>query len=103
MLMFGTVAVAGFNILREIRMDNRSFVILAVSLAAGLGVTFLPEALEHFPSAVKSVLESGIATGSICALVLNLIVPKAKEVPESALANAMESTAVAETTVAKTD
>ncbi|HEY9663942.1 MAG TPA: solute carrier family 23 protein, partial [Allocoleopsis sp.] len=48
MLMFGTVAVAGFNILREVRMDNRSFVILAVSLAAGLGVTFLPEALHHF-------------------------------------------------------
>lgn len=27
MLMFGTVAVAGFNILREVQMDNRSFVI----------------------------------------------------------------------------
>ncbi len=79
MLMFGTVAVAGFNILREVQMDNRSFVILAVSLAAGLGVTFLPEALEHFPSGVKSVLESGIATGSICALVLNMIMPKPKQ------------------------
>jgi len=90
MLMFGTVAVAGFNILREVNMDNRSFVILAVSLAAGLGVTFLPEALEHFPSAVRSVLESGIATGSICALVLNLVVPQPKE---SALAEAMEATA----------
>lgn len=96
MLMFGTVAVAGFNILREVRMDNRSFVILAVSLAAGLGVTFLPEALEHFPPAVKSVLESGIATGSICALVLNMVVPKPKEAPESALAEAMEATAAAE-------
>ena len=49
MLMFGTVAVAGFNILREVKMDNRAFIILAVSLSAGLGVTFLPEALEHFP------------------------------------------------------
>jgi xanthine permease XanP len=96
MLMFGTVAVAGFNILREVEMDNRSFVILAVSLAAGLGVTFLPEALEHFPLAVRSVLESGIATGSICALVLNLIVPKAKAAPESTLATSMEATAAAE-------
>lgn len=94
MLMFGTVAVAGFNILREVEMDNRSFVILAVSLAAGLGVTFLPEALEHFPTAVRSVLESGIATGSICALVLNLIVPKAKNAPGSALAEMMEATTV---------
>jgi xanthine permease XanP len=83
MLMFGTVAVAGFNILREVTMDNRSFVILAISLAAGLGVTFIPEALEHFPSAVRSVLESGIATGSICALVLNIVVPAAPETLEA--------------------
>jgi xanthine permease XanP len=95
MLMFGTVAVAGFNILREVEMDNRSFVILAVSLAAGLGVTFLPEALEHFPSAVRSVLESGIATGSICALVLNLVVPKHRskepEISDSEIGMEMES------------
>lgn len=84
MLMFGTVAVAGFNILREVAMDNRSFVILAISLSAGLGVTFLPEALEHFPPAMKSVLESGIGTGSICALVLNLVMPKINEAPISA-------------------
>ena len=92
MLMFGTVAVAGFNILREVEMDNRAFVILAVSLAAGLGVTFLPEALEHFPAGVRSVLESGIATGSICALVLNMIVPKAKAAPESEIAVAEQAT-----------
>jgi xanthine permease XanP len=83
MLMFGTVAVAGFNILREVQMDNRSFVILAISLAAGLGVTFIPEALHHFPVAVQSVLESGIATGSICSLVLNLVVPKPAESPQT--------------------
>ncbi len=96
MLMFGTVAVAGFNILREVKMDNRSFVILAVSLAAGLGVTFLPESLEHFPGGVRSVLESGIATGSICALVLNTVVPKAKDAPEAERAqiSEMEANAV---------
>jgi xanthine permease XanP len=95
MLMFGTVAVAGFNILREVKMDNRSFVILAVSLAAGLGVTFIPEALHQFPPAVRSVLESGIATGSICSLVLNLVVPKP---PDESLASIpiqeMEATSI---------
>ena len=85
MLMFGTVAVAGFNILRAVKMDNRAFVILAVSLAAGLGVTFLPEALEHFPAGVRSVLESGIATGSICALVLNIVMPKPAEKPPAVI------------------
>lgn len=95
MLMFGTVAVAGFNILREVKMDNRSFVILAVSLAAGLGVTFLPEALHSFPAGVQSVLESGIATGSICALVLNIVMPKPQEESPSALAEVEEMTAAA--------
>ena len=85
MLMFGTVAVAGFNILREVKMDNRSFVILAISLAAGLGVTFVPEALHQFPPAIQSVLESGIATGSICSLVLNMVVPRPKEEAIAAL------------------
>lgn len=61
-------------------MTNRSFVILAVALAEGLGVTFSPDALEHFPGAFKSILESGIATGSLLALVLNLILPKAKPI-----------------------
>lgn len=81
MLMFGTVAVAGFNILKTAPMDNRSFVILAVSLSAGLGVTFIPEALEEFPKMAHSILESGIATGSLCALVLNLVMPRDKTIP----------------------
>jgi xanthine permease XanP len=77
MLMFGTVAVAGMNILRSMPMDNRSTVILAVSLAMGLGVTFAPDTLHSFPEMLQTILESGIATGSLFALVLNLVLPKA--------------------------
>ncbi len=79
MLMFGTVAVAGMNILRSMPMDNRSTVILAVSLAMGLGVTFSPDSLKAFPEMVHTILESGIATGSLFALVLNLVLPKHSE------------------------
>lgn len=79
MLMFGTVAVAGFNILREIEMTNRSLVIVGASLAAGLGVTFIPDALAGFPEQLRNILESGIAVGSLCALILNLVLPKSAE------------------------
>lgn len=65
----GTDSLIFFVVLK---WDHHSFVILAVSLAAGLGVTFIPESLTHFPHAVQSVLESGIATGSSCALILNV-------------------------------
>ena len=72
MLMFGTVAVAGFNILREIEMTNRSLVIVGASLAVGLGVTFIPDALAGFPEQLRNILESGISVGSLSALILNL-------------------------------
>ncbi len=79
MLMFGTVAVAGFNILGEIEMTNRSLIIVGASLAAGLGVTFIPEALAGFPEQLRGVLESGISVGSLCALILNLVLPKSSK------------------------
>ncbi len=56
---------------------------------------FLPEALEPFPPAVKGVLKSGIATGAISALILNIVMPRYKE---EALAAAEEPIA-AESTV----
>ena len=85
MLMAGTVAVAGFNILRTIDMTNRSMVILAVAIGAGLGVTFNPEALSQLPSFLKGILESGISTGALLALVLNLVLPNAIATDSSSL------------------
>lgn len=79
MLMFGTVAVAGFNILREINMTNRALVIVGASLATGLGVTFVPEGLAGFSPQVQTILSSGISVGSLCALILNLVLPKSPE------------------------
>lgn len=91
-LMFATVAIAGFKILREVKMTPRSFSILAISLATGLGVTFVPEAVRQFPDAIQSVLESEIATGSLCALILNLVVPKSEETSDSILVAETEAT-----------
>ena len=68
----------GINILAGIRLDRRALLIIAVSLALGLGVSQVPEILSHLPHAVKSVLESGVATGGICALVMNWFLPEKK-------------------------
>ena len=74
-VMFGTVAVAGIKILSCVNLTKRNSIILAVSLGLGLGVTFVPEILDNMPALVKSLFASGISTGGITALLLNIILP----------------------------
>jgi xanthine permease XanP len=75
MVMFGAVAAAGINILAGVTLDRRALLIIAVSLALGLGVAQVPEFLAHMPAALRNVLESGVATGGICALAMNWFLP----------------------------
>jgi xanthine permease XanP len=75
LIMFGMVAAAGIRILARVPPNRRSAIILAISLAAGLGVTFVPELLGQLPPLLRTTLSSGIATGGLCALILNLILP----------------------------
>ncbi|VEP15602.1 putative transporter [Hyella patelloides LEGE 07179] len=72
-VMFGTVAVAGIKILSCVNLTKRNSIILAISLGLGLGVTFVPEILENMPVLVKNLFSSGISTGGITALLLNII------------------------------
>lgn len=74
-VMFGTVAVAGVRILSGVRMNRRSSIIVAVSLGLGLGVTFVPDILRSMPELIRNTLSSGIATGGMCALLLNTVLP----------------------------
>jgi xanthine permease XanP len=80
MVMFGAVAAAGINILASIHLDRRALLIVAVSLALGLGVSQVPEFLAHMPPALRNVLESGVATGGICAVLLNWFLPASPDV-----------------------
>ncbi|WP_428843065.1 nucleobase:cation symporter-2 family protein [Sphaerothrix gracilis] len=75
LIMFGTVAAAGIKILSTVNFTKRSAIILATSLGLGLGVTFSPELLEATPPLVKSIFSSGISTGGLCALLLNIVLP----------------------------
>jgi xanthine permease XanP len=78
MVMFGAVAAAGINILASVTLDRRALLIIAVSLALGLGVSQVPEFLVHMPAALRHVLESGVATGGICAVLMNWFLPGAQ-------------------------
>ncbi len=75
-VMFGTIAAAGVRIISREVLDRRALMILAVSLAMGLGVAQVPEVLQHLPELLKSVLSFGVATGGITAMLLNLLLPR---------------------------
>jgi xanthine permease XanP len=74
-IMFGTVAVAGVRILATTTLDRRACTVAAVSFGLGLGVTFEPGISATLPPLLKDMFASGIATGGMCALFLNSVLP----------------------------
>ncbi|GAA0790080.1 nucleobase:cation symporter-2 family protein [Hathewaya limosa] len=77
-VMFGTVAAAGIKTLSTVKLSNRNMLIIATSIGLGLGVTFRPEFIGRLPESLKMIFSSGISTGTIVALILNVVL-KEKE------------------------
>lgn len=78
-VMFGTVAAAGIKTLSKVKINERNLLIIATSIGLGLGVTFRPEFISQLPEGLKMIFTSGISTGTITALVLNLVLKEEKE------------------------
>ena len=94
-LMFSTVAAAGLQIASRAGLNSRNQFILACSLGLGIGVQGSPAALEALRTgllelgvptglgeALKVLMESGMAMGTLAAVTLNLILPAASEEDE---------------------
>lgn len=77
-VMFGTIAASGVRIVSREPINRRSIMIIALSLAAGLGISQQPLILQFAPDWIKNLLSSGIAAGGITAIVLNLVFPPEK-------------------------
>ncbi|WP_297427383.1 uracil-xanthine permease family protein [uncultured Acinetobacter sp.] len=79
MVMFGAVAASGINILSTVNLDRRALLIIAISLGLGLGVAQVPDILAHLPELFRNIFSSGVATGGIAALILNIVLPETKK------------------------
>ena len=78
-VMFGTVAAAGVNIIASMgRLGRREILIIAVSLGIGLGLAFVPEVLSQTPKAIQQIFGSAITSGGLSALILNLVLPRSQ-------------------------
>ncbi|MFI6497415.1 nucleobase:cation symporter-2 family protein [Nonomuraea typhae] len=72
--MFGTVAASGIRTLSRVDFrGNHNLVIVAVSIGVAAIPVGTPGFYEHFPSWAKIILDSGISTGSLVVIVLNLL------------------------------
>ncbi|HEY0210551.1 MAG TPA: uracil-xanthine permease family protein [Acerihabitans sp.] len=74
-VMFGTIAASGVRIVSRERLNRRAIMIIALSLAVGLGVSQQPLILQFAPQWLKTLMSSGIAAGGITAIILNLLFP----------------------------
>ncbi|WP_088888968.1 uracil-xanthine permease family protein [Leptolyngbya ohadii] len=74
-VMFGSIAVAGLNIVASEKLDRRSMIIVAVSLAMGLGVLYAPEIFSDKPAIVQNLFGSSISTGGLTAILLSWLLP----------------------------
>jgi len=75
-VMFGMVASAGLNVLTEVKMNRRNMIIIAMSLAVGLGLNLVPTAVQYLPGVVKVLATSAVAPTALMAVVLNLVLPQ---------------------------
>jgi len=75
-VMFGSIAVAGLNIVASANLDRRSMIIVAVSLAMGLGVVYAPELFNDKPALIKNLFGSSISTGGLTAMLLSWLLPQ---------------------------
>lgn len=77
-VMFGTVAASGIKTLGSVEINDRSLLIIATSIGLGLGVTFRPDFITQLPEGLQMIFSSGISTGTIVALILNIVLREDK-------------------------
>jgi xanthine permease len=80
LVMFGMVAVQGMKMLSKVNYNNdKNLLIIAVSIAFGLGFNIMPTLFSHLPETVQMFTGNGIVMSSITAIILNLLFNGLKE------------------------
>lgn len=73
-VLFGSVAASGIRTLARADLgDDSNIVIVAVSLAVGVVPVAAPDFYDVLPGSARIILDSGISTGCVTAVVLNLL------------------------------
>ncbi|QTD42230.1 nucleobase:cation symporter-2 family protein [Sporosarcina sp. Te-1] len=72
--MFGMVISQGIKMLSKVVSESQeNAMIIACSVGIGLGVSVVPDLFNMFPEEVQILTSNGIVTGSLTAIVLNIL------------------------------
>lgn len=82
--VFASIAMTGVKLITAAPMDFRNTTIVGLAIALGMGITQASAALASFPDWVTTFFgKSPVVVATMTAVVLNLILPKAKEQEET--------------------
>lgn len=81
--LFGMIAASGIRTLTKVHMNEKSVLIIAVSLTMGLLPVMDNSLFSQFPTWFGTVFNSGITTAAFTAITLNLLFFGTKRVPEN--------------------
>ena len=85
LFMFGMVASVGIDIIGNNMKTRRDALIVASSLALGLGIQAAPPgAFDAIPQALRILVTDGIVMGIMLAMFLNAVLPREEEAPAAA-------------------
>ncbi len=76
LMMFAMIIAAGMQMLSQVEHNKRNGLIIAVSIGCGLAVSMRPDLLSKLHPVVHHIFGSGIGTGAIVAVLLNLLLPE---------------------------
>ncbi len=76
-MMFGSIAISGFEMIGKCGYTPRNITIASLSLSVGLGFTQMPELFNIFPEILKNVFaQNCVAVVFLISIILNLVLPK---------------------------
>ena len=87
LMMFGTIVVSGIEMLARAGFTQRNIIIIALSLAIGIGFTSVTEAeiWAIFPKMIQDIFSGNcVAVVFVVSIILNLVLPKNMEIEKLA-------------------
>ena len=86
-MMFGTIVVSGIEMLARAGFTQRNIIIIALSLAIGIGFTSVTEAeiWAIFAKMIQDIFSGNcVAVVFVVSIILNLVLPKNMEIEKLA-------------------